>query len=405
MKYPICQAIYNITFHPLAKIPGSKLWSCSRFPFIHSLLRGTIIHDFQALHEKYGPVLRIGPDEVTFADPDAYQDILQIRADHQQFLKDPTWWNKQDGQDENLITANNPDVHARMRKMLVPAFTVRALRAQEPIVQRYVNLLIERLSEHTVKNEDRKGTGSEINISTWMNFTTFDIFGDLGFGESFDCLQQSRYHPWIALLFNSVKMAACVAASRYYPLVDSLLMKCIPSSLRKMQEDHFQQIADKVQRRLNWELERPDIMSYVINEGSEKKKALPLGEIQATFNALTIAGSETTATALTGTINCLVNDPNKLKLLEEEVRSTFRDSGDMSLDALQNLPYLNAVLTEGMRLCPPIPWVLPRRVPVGGDTVCGVWLPGGVSLTSPHRLYFFPSDILTRPVSQFKLTR
>lgn len=54
------------------------------------------------------------------------------------------------------------------------------------------------------------------------------------FGESFDCLQYSRYHTWIAPLFNSVKAASFVAAARFYPLVDLLLVKCISPSLKKI---------------------------------------------------------------------------------------------------------------------------------------------------------------------------
>lgn len=133
-----------------------------------------------------------------------------------------------------------------MRKLLTPGFTARALRDQEPIVQRYVNLLIERLQEQVGK--DAKASPAENDLVPWLNYTAFDIFGDLGFGESFDCLQNSKYHPWIALLFNSVKAASFVISARFYPAVEYVLMKLIPPSLRKMQQDHFQQIVDKVQR-------------------------------------------------------------------------------------------------------------------------------------------------------------
>lgn len=333
------------------------------------------MHDVERLHRKYGPVLRIAPDEVTFAKAEAWTDIFQGRPGHQQFLKDPTWWSAQPGMPDSIINAIKPEPHARLRRLLAPAFTPRALRAQENILQRYTNLLIERLRERA--SEAGNGKGAELDIAPWFHYTTFDIFGDLGFGESFDCLQHSRYHPWIALLFNSVKAASFVAAARFYPLVEWLLMKCIPPSLEKMRNDHYQQIVDKVQRRLNWELERPDIISYVIKETGEQ--AVPFGEINSTFMVLTTAGSETTATVLVGTLNYLVNCTDKLSLLAKEVRTTFESTDKMTREALKSLPYLNAVLNEGLRLCPPIPWILPRRVPVGGDTVCGMWLPAGVS--------------------------
>jgi cytochrome P450 len=375
------KVVYNLYFHPLSRIPGPSSWSCSRLPFVWALLRGTIVHDIERLHRKYGPVLRIAPNEVTFASKEAWNDILQTRPNHQIFLKDPLWWSSQPGHPDSIINAINPEVHAKIRKFLAPGFTLRALRKQEPFIQRYVNLLVERIEQQT--DELKPGQWLELDISPWLNFTTFDIFGELGFGESFNCLQHSKYHPWIALLFNSVKAAGFVVAARFYPLVEFLLMKCIPPSLKKMQMDHYQQIVDKVDRRLNWELQQPDIISHVIQEQFE---GLSAGEISATFMVLTTAGSETTATTLCGAINYLIAHPEKLSTLTSEIRSVFQKQEQITLDSLQDLPYLNAVIQEALRLCPAIPWVLPRIVPAGGDTVCGVWLPGGVSLTLPSTI-------------------
>ncbi|PVH96689.1 cytochrome P450 [Periconia macrospinosa] len=373
LTYPILNAIYNIYFHPLAHIPGPRNWAASRLPFIWALIRGTIVHDFEKLHRKYGPILRIAPDEVTFAKGEAWVDIFQGRPGHQQFLKDPIWWAAQPGQPDSIINAISPETHARIRKTLTPAFTIRALRSQERIIQQYTSLLVERLHERV---EETKGNGVELDIVPWLHYTTFDIFGDLGFGESFKCLEHSKYHPWIALVFNSVKAASFIVAARFNPLVEFLLMKSIPRSLEKMQMDHYQHIVDK-----------------------EMNGEKGMGEINSTFMILTNAGSETTATVLAGTLNYLINtDADKLFRLTDEIRKRFASPEEMTLEALQDLLYLNAVIKEGLRLCPPIPWVLPRKVPVGGDSVCGVWLPGGTPVSiqaySINRdpTYFYSAD-------------
>lgn len=221
-------------------------------------------------------------------------------------------------------------------------------------------------------------------MTTWFHFTTFDIFGDLGFGESFDCLQTSKYHPWIALLFNSVKAASFVSAVRFYPVLAYMLMKCIPRSLINKQRKHYTQIVDKVDRRLNWELERPDIMSYIIGgRKANSAEALPMETVYTTFMVLTTAGSETTASVLSGTVNYLVANPEKLEALNREVRGMFNQDSDITLEGVRDLHYLNAVINEGLRLCPPVPWVLPRIVPEGGGIVGGVFLPAGVSEVFP----------------------
>ncbi|KAK6950625.1 hypothetical protein Daesc_007149 [Daldinia eschscholtzii] len=339
LGYLIYRVIYNVFFHPLAKIQGPIAWSATRLPFIYSLLRGTLIHDVEKLHRKYGPVIRIAPDEVTFAQAEAYPDIFLSQKDSKAFLKDHVWWETQPGLPDTILSAINPEKHAHIRRLLAPGFTTRALRDQEPILHQYVNLLVDRLRDCCRGTE-----AAQIDLVPWLNFTTFDIIGDLGFGDSFNCLQDSRYHPWTALLFSTVKAATWVASARYYPLVESILLKCIPSSLMKTQTDHYQRIADKVDRRLNFEVERPDVLSHVIKKLEEEP--LPIGEINSTFMILTTAGSETTATLLTGIMNYLVNCPDKLNILVNEIRHKFGRQGDITLDALRDLPYLNAVINE-----------------------------------------------------------
>ncbi|KAJ5672587.1 cytochrome P450 [Penicillium longicatenatum] len=380
--YPLGRIFYNIYFHPLAHLPGPRSWAATRLPFIWALLRGTIVHDFEELHRQYGTVVRTAHDEVSFASGDAWTAIYANtnRSDNRQFLKDPLWWKKPPGKPDSLLSAISPAKHARMRKMLSPSFTPRALRAQEPMLQKFTSLLIERLREKVENNTEEASNASvEIDIAPWMNYTTFDIFGDLGFGESFDCLQNSRYHSWIELLFNSVKAASFLAAARYYPLVEFLLKKCVPASLSEKAAKHQQQIVEKIDRRLSWEPQRPDIMSYLIDDKGQV--AWDRGELNATFAMLTTAGSETTATVLTGILCYLVNEPDKLALVTNEARQEFSNSADVTLSSVQNLHYLKAVIHEGLRLCPPVPWMLPRLVPEGGEVICGKWIPGGTPVS------------------------
>ncbi|KAI0183629.1 cytochrome P450 [Xylaria flabelliformis] len=384
--------IRNIYFHPLSKVPGPRAWSGSKLPFVHALLRGTAVQDVQQLHRKYGPIVRIGPNHVTFAAAEAWPDIQQNRPNHETFLKDPAWWKRQPGHPESLTSAIDPGLHSQMRKALAPAFTARALRSQEPFLHRHSDRLVERLgdqlSEHNRKNGATQLLG--IDIGPWLQFTTFDIYGDLAFGMSFGCLENSEYHPWIALVFDSVKVASFVAAARLYPWLEYVLLKCLPPSFKKVHQDHYQVVVEKVQRRLNLEVQRPDFVGQMIGasgllpsliNGDTDHKGLTLDEISATFMILATAGSETTASVLTGTLNYLTQNPDKLAILIREIRTSFSSYEKITVEGVQNLPYLNAVLREGMRLCPPIPFVMPRCVPEGGNTVCGIWLPENTSVS------------------------
>ena len=68
-------AIYRATFHPIAKIPGLRLWTITRLPFFYNLAIGRLharIHDF---HSEYGPVVRVAPGEISFITESSWSDI------------------------------------------------------------------------------------------------------------------------------------------------------------------------------------------------------------------------------------------------------------------------------------------------------------------------------------------
>ncbi len=59
-----------------------------------------------------------------------------------------------------------------------------------------------------------------LNIEAWFNWTTFDVVGSLVFGQSFKCLENANYHPWIDFIFKSVRGGAVITAMTYLGLGD-----------------------------------------------------------------------------------------------------------------------------------------------------------------------------------------
>ncbi|RHZ63238.1 uncharacterized protein CDV56_108187 [Aspergillus thermomutatus] len=93
---------------------------------------------------------------------------------------------------------------------------------------------------------------------------------------------------------------------------------------------------------------------------------------------------ELLATALTGTLQYLLRNPEKMEKLQREIRRSLRSAEEsLSIQHTANLPYLTAVLQEGLRMCPPAPSNRPRLVPDGGAQVCGSWVPAGASVGIP----------------------
>jgi len=103
-------------------------------------------------------------------------------------------------------------------------------------------------------------------------------------------------------------------------------------------------------------------------------------EIKATSGILIIAGSETTATLLSGATFLLLTNPSAMVKVVEEVRNNFVHASDITFASVTaQLPYLNACLEESLRLYPPVPSVLPRRTGPEGDIINGRFVPPDVS--------------------------
>lgn len=83
LSYQICIVIYNIFFHPLRGTPAPSWWAASRIPYSLMLISGRAHRKVLKLHGKYGDVVRIAPDEVSFTDPRAWRDIMG-RCNHQE---------------------------------------------------------------------------------------------------------------------------------------------------------------------------------------------------------------------------------------------------------------------------------------------------------------------------------
>lgn len=98
-----------------------------------------------------------------------------------------------------------------------------------------------------------------------------------------------------------------------------------------------------------------------------------------------IAGSDTTATALSATMFYLARNPDKLATLKNEIRGAFNNVSEIvSGKQLTDCNYLKACVDEAMRLAPPVPGLLPREVTAPeGIVVDGVFLPQGVHSPIP----------------------
>jgi cytochrome P450 len=340
-------------------VPGPKLYAFSDIPYLYQLLSGNLHECIRQLHEEYGPVVRYTPTDVSFITPGAWRTIYGHRigtsANIAAFPKDPQGYRPSESGHPQILNANEVD-HRRHRRVLAHAFSDKALRGQESILQHYVNKLVTRLRELATAVDNKS---SVVDMVRWYNFTTFDIIGDLTFGEPFGCLDSGGYHPWVAMLFDDIRLITVDEAFRRRPALGSMVWKLVPKKWLAARMEHWERSRQTAMRRVeSGNTGREDIMSYILRHNYDEQEGkasrgptLSQGELVENANLLLLAGSETTATVLCGMTYWLLRRRETYDRLVKEIRSAFAKDEDITVASLSGLEYLTAVIEEGLRMC------------------------------------------------------
>lgn len=382
-------SLYSAFLGPLSKFPGPKLRAFSRFPRLISQFQGTELKDYTALHLKYGPVVRIGPSELSYAGgAEAFKEIYGFRK---AVYKDPFFYIKPFNQTDALITADDA-THSRQRKLVSHAFADKSLKELEPMLKEWCGKLVDKLTQ-------KAGADDDIDMLKMLNCTTFDIMGDLSFNEGLNMLEDGEYSPWVKTIFGSIKEAVKLRAIRMTStFVDTVVKKFLMNNpkVRVKMIEHWKYTTERVNRRLAKTPGRPDLWSKILEKG-DGPGGLSLGEHHSMGSLFMIAGTETTATALSGVTYYLTRNPDAMKKLTDEIRSSHTSYEDMTLESVARLKYLMAVLQEGLRMYPPVPSHLFRRTPKGGAELCGQWVPDDTSVAVHHYATYRNPELWNKP--------
>ncbi|KAF7533276.1 hypothetical protein G7054_g7221 [Neopestalotiopsis clavispora] len=326
------------------------------------------------MHVRYGSIVRIAPDVLAVEGSVAFPQMYHHRSGGSpEYRKSSNFFFP--GDEITIIGGNTTEVHRRQRRHMAHAFSEAAMYEQEPIIKSYVDLLMTRLKERAV-------VGEAFNLVHWLNFATFDIIGDLAFADSFGSLASSNYHPWVLAIFENVKAASYRGFLRAYPIL-SLLNYFRPPKAIQEELQNRQYAAAKAQARMSLGAEpqggRRDFMTYMLRENRHGEKGMSDIEIMANSGVLVGAGSETTATAMSGFFFYAAQNPDILKALKKEIRSTFSDESEITMRSTEKLAFLKACIEETLRVYPPAAELPPRVSP--GDYVDGHYIPAGTHIT------------------------
>ncbi|OBZ71224.1 hypothetical protein A0H81_08431 [Grifola frondosa] len=360
--------LYRVSpFHPLAQYPGpflcklSKLWMA----WVASYGGKQFIYIDQ-LHKQYGDAVRIGPNEVSFRSTSAIIPIMGPNG----LPKGPHWAgrNMKDSA-KQLVCVTDIHEHARRRKPWNRAFSVPALKGYEEIIVRRVEQLVETLASQP----------SEANLGKWLSWFAYDLMSDMAFNGGSEMMREgdkdSVWHliedglvasqamghcPWLGIYVGHIPLAA------YY----------------------MKQLLDFGDERATARIKNgshsKDLFYYLNNEDGAENAPPPVEQVTIDGALAIVAGSDTTSCVLSNLFYCILSHPDVYKRLQAEVDAYF-PPGENALNTTNHadMPFLNAVINETMRVFPPLPSGSQRTTTreTGGRAIGPYYLPPGTAVS------------------------
>lgn len=413
-------AIYRLWFHPLAKYPGPFFAKISGLYILIAAIQCRDTYTRYGLHQKYGKVVRVGPNELCYADINSIKDIYGQSAEP--CLK-TSFYNgfTLTGAHSVFSTTKRYD-HARMRRLLSNGFSERGvLRFQGEIItviEQFLSILHERSKARS------SGETPPVELHDLSHNLFRDIISLLGFGKSFEILasgKQSQGADDIDTYFSICPLFGNFPLGRYLPFgifkeayqaqsrIVDFSQSRIDEYRQRIVDDEQRQGSPKDQGQHTSTSPQGLLRNMLEAKDEETGSAFTDQELIENTVIFIVAGSDTTATTLLCVIYELCKRPKMQKRLENEIRDAFPDtsvfpdyevvtklvscsnhsrgSRRVAKHLLQSQTYLNAVVQETLRLRGPIPTTAPRDSP--GKIIGDGFIPAGVTVSnlpySTHR--------------------
>lgn len=199
------------------------------------------------------------------------------------------------------------------------------------------------------------------------------------------------------LIFKSIKFASRLSIARNYPAVWSTFKAIVQGSVNKKRKAHFEYAVTRVTKRLEKGRASDGVDLWDLVLSQKEGKGLDRAEMDANASLFMTAGTETTATLVSGLTYYLLKNPESLRKLVNEIRGEFPTADAMTMEQLAALPYLGACIKEALRVYPPVPLGLPRLTPPEGSTIVGNFVPPNTVLVIPQHSMYTHEDNFKKP--------
>ncbi|KAH6904432.1 high nitrogen upregulated cytochrome P450 monooxygenase 2 [Coprinopsis sp. MPI-PUGE-AT-0042] len=391
--------VYRVSpFHPLANHPGPLLCKITKFRTVWEAAQGTTHKYYQSLHAKYGPIVRVGPNELSITDKDAIPAILGSQGMHRGPIWDGRRTGTLPGRDYgSLIDIRDKHVHSVRRKQWNQAFTGAAVKDYQQILERTGEELSSLLSKVATTPD------ATVDIARWVSYFAFDFMGNMAFGGSFNLMTEGDTLGAWKMMEDGL---AVPAMTGHVPWIMSLLQKLPAVTAKRDKFKAFGKLHAK--KRVQMITKEKDLFHHLYEDTDSAVPVEDKMDLIISDSLLTIvAGSDTTSTVLSAILCCLLSRRSAFSKLREELDDAFEVIDEatgypkIEFEKLLKLPYLSAVVNEGLRLAPAVPTNIQRAPEAGSGgrlfSDINLWIPEDTAVNIPaytiHRSpeYFSPS--------------
>ncbi|KAF7947233.1 uncharacterized protein EAE97_004482 [Botrytis byssoidea] len=381
-------------FSPLSSIPNAGVgapYSCLLWAF-PTEFRGRITLDLPKLHEKLGPLVRIGPNEVSFYSMEMYDTVHEVNS---RFKKDPRVYGEfVQGDSPALFSITDPVEHSKRRRLMGQLFNRSQMHKLEGLMLNHINQFVQTVAS----NRDR------VNLLPVCRALEADIMSDFSFGHTIGALDAYSQGAELEMIARNDEKATWMPLLTGFPGLCNMWewVEQIVSSRTGYRTPYnramfdFQQWAEKSWRTTlsdNANQEKstfsfPNLVQTMIKSNLPSSTALS----EATENLG--PGTDTTSATLAHILWALGSNSD---FQEELVQDLANVGFPTDMTTLEGIPKLRACIKEGIRWTGAAAAMLPRLVPEGGAEFYGHFLPENTVISSSPIWYLHDSVAFPRP--------
>ncbi|KAF2103338.1 cytochrome P450 [Rhizodiscina lignyota] len=392
---------YRLFFHPLARFPGPKLAAATGVHefYFSVILGGQLPFRLQRLHSVYGPIVRIGPNELHISHPEAYEEIYRAGSK----LSKWPWYYSCFGVGLSAFGSLSNAEHSQRRAATAVFFSRQSIFSYEGILRQPVETLCKKL-------KSARDRGDPVDLDRAFRNVSLDAISQISFGRSFDFVERDDaaafFHEGVG---DSLKTICTV---RFFPPLVPFFNN-MPLWLMKLMGEKL--AAVMLMKRFAREAAKTAMEQHSLSPEEASKRHMILGHIVANrhdprYGAVTqrrleeealsliAAGADTTGNASTMAVYQLLRHPDLYERVKDEVQSAQTGpGGEFGLIQLEKLPYLTAVIKEALRMSYGLMGRLPRVVPPSGIEVLNEHIPGSTIVSMSTYLQHNNEQVFPQP--------